>query len=416
MIEPNAQSRGPDRFYYGWVVVAASALVMMVSFGLHVSYGLFLAPLGEEFGWSRATISGAYSLSSIVAGTVGLLAGVLTDRLGARVVVSFCGVLFGAGCMLMSQVDSVWELYLFFGILLGAGMSGMWVPPLSTVARWFEKRCSLATGIVLSGMTVGQVVVPLIVSRLNVAWGWRNSFLVYGLVAMVIIVAGAQFLRRHPGSRPAPAAAGDCAAARHPVAGLTYGEAIRTRQFWMVGAVFFFVGTAAFGVLIHLAPRAISLGISEVDAANVLAVAGAVGIAGSFLVGGLLGARIGDRRAFIVALVLVMVAMLLLVPAGELWALYVCAVIFGLGMSGMGTSESPLVAELFGLRNHGSIYASIGLGYTAGAAVGPLIFGLVFDATGGLRPRALLRSRLCGDRPRPAGGLAAQARGGLDRP
>ena len=390
MIEPNAQPSEAARLDYGWIVVAASSLVMMVSFGLHVSYGLFLAPLGEEFGWSRATISGAYSLSSIVAGTVGLLAGVLTDRLGPRVVVSFCGVLFGAGCMLMSQVDSTWELYLFFGIILGAGMSGMWVPPLSTVARWFGARCSLATGIALSGMTVGQVIVPLVISRLNAAWGWRNSFLIYGIVAMAIIVLGAQFLRRHPGSRPARDAADDCAPARHHVAGLTYGDALHTRQFWMVGAVFFFVGMAAFGALIHLAPRAISLGISEVDAANILAVAGAVGIAGSFLVGGLLGTRIGDRRAFIFALVLVITALLLLVPAGELWALYVCAVIFGLGMSGMGTSESPLVAELFGLRNHGSIYAAAGLGYTAGAALGPLIFGAVFDATGSYDPALLV--------------------------
>jgi MFS family permease len=107
-------------------------------------------------------------------------------------------------------------------------------------------------------------------------------------------------------------------------------------------------------------------------------------------VGGLLGARIGDRRAFIVALGLVMAALALLVPAGELWALYVCAVVFGLGMSGMGTSESPLVAELFGLRNHGSIYAATGLGYTAGAALGPLIFGLVFDATGSYDPALFL--------------------------
>jgi MFS family permease len=395
-----ASEPSQSRFNYGWVVVGASSLVMLVAFGMHSSFGLFLDPLRAEFGWSRAAISGAYSFSQILAGMLGLLAGLATDRLGPRIVVTVCGLFFGAGAVLTSRVETVWQLYVFFGLLVGAGISGMWVPLLSTVARWFSGRRSLATGIALSGMTLGQVVAPLIIGRLIAAYGWRTSVLVFGIAAMVVMVAGAQLLKRDPGSvaRAVEAAAAREAAIGDPagagadgdpnshLSGLTFGEALRTRRFWMMSAVFFFVGIGAFGVLIHLAPRAISLGMSEVDAANILAVAGAVGVAGSFLLGGLLGGRIGDRRAFIVGLVLTITALLLLVPAHRLWALYGCAVIFGLGMSGMGTSESPLVAELFGLRNHASIYSAAGVGYTAGAALGPLLFGLIFDATGTYDP------------------------------
>jgi MFS family permease len=373
--------KGTGRVDYGWTIVGASSLVMLASFGLLVTYGLFLNPLIDQFGWSRAAVSGAYSLSSIVAGGTGIVAGVLTDRLGARIVVTVSGLLLGVGYALMFHVHNLAELYIYYGLLVGTGMSGMWVPPLSTVARWFDKRRTLVTGVVLSGMTIGQVIVPPIVSRMIGTYGWRTTYLILGLVALVIIVLAAQLLRREPTHTSRPGEGGETAA-HAPAAGLTLGEAARTRQFWMIGGTFFFCGMSAFGLLIHFAPRVISVGLSEIDAANVLAVTGAVGIPGSFLLGGLLGHWIGDRKAFILGLTLVLAGMLLVVPARSLWALYLCAVIFGTGMSGMATAESPLVASLFGLANHGSIYSACGIGYTVGGALGPLLFGGIFDATG----------------------------------
>jgi MFS family permease len=354
---------------------------MLVSFGMLVTYGLFLNPLVDEFGWSRAAVSGAYSLSSVIAGVIGIVAGVLTDRVGPRIVVTVSGLLLGVGYVMMLHVHNLGELYVYYGVLVGIGMSGMWVPPISAVARWFDKRRSLATGIVLSGMTVGQVIAPPIISRAIVGYGWRDTYLILGIVLLAIIVVGAQFLRNGPGHGAEPAVDGAGLTTPHP-AGLTLAQAARTRQFWMIGATFFFCGMSAFGLLIHFAPRLISVGLSEVTAANVMAVNGAVGIPGSFLLGGLVGQWLGDRKAFIAGLTLVFAAMLLIVPARELWALYACGVVFGFGMSGMAASESPLIAGLFGLDHHGSIYSATGIGYTVGGAFGPLIFGWIFDVTG----------------------------------
>lgn len=381
--------RGRPRFDYGWIVVIASSVVMLMSYGIYVTYGLFMNPLVEEFGWSRAAISGAYTLSSVIQGTVGILAGVWTDKVGARVVVTISGVLFGSGYVLMSWADNIWGLYLFFGVLTGIGMSGLWVPPLSTVARWFTKRRSLATGIVLSGMTIGQIVAPPIISRLIIAFGWRRSFLIPGIAAMVVIVVGAQFLRKESHAQPSVALNHDVEADKHAT-GLTSWEAVRSRQFWIVSAAFFSCGIAAFGPLIHLAPYAIEAGLSEVSAANLLAVHGAVGIPGSFLLGGLLGDSIGNRKTFMVGLALVVASLLLLVPARQLWLFYLCAVVLGTGMSCMGTAESPLVAEIFGLSRHASIYAAVGIGYTAGVGLGPLLFGSIFDGVGSYNPAFFL--------------------------
>ena len=370
------------RLNYGWTIVVASSLVLLVSFGILLCYGLFLNPLVEEFGWSRAAISGAYSLSSVIAGTFGVLAGLVTDRLGPRVVVTVSGLLLGAACVLMYFVSSLWELYLFYGILGGIGMSGMWVPPLSTVARWFNDRRSMATGIVLSGMTIGQVILPPIVSHLILAVGWRRSYLFLGIMALAVILVAAQLLRKDPRNEASSPSKADAADGHRPAAGLTLGGAVRTQPFWTLSAVFFLVGMSAFGLLIHLAPRVISVGQSEVNASNVLAITGAVGIPGSFLLGGLLGHHIGDRKAFMVGLGLVVAALLSFLLTHQLWALYVCGVIFGAGMSGMTVAESPMVAGLFGLGHHGSIYAATGIGYTMGGAMGPLLFGVTFDATG----------------------------------
>lgn len=387
MTDPSAQTMNDrPRLGFGGVVAAASSLVMLVSFGIYVTYGLFLNPLVAEFGWSRAAISGAYSVSSVMQGIVGILAGVWTDKVGARVVVTLSGVLFGAGCILMYQVSSLWGLYLCFGVLVGMGMGGLWVPPLSTVARWFTKRRSLATGIVLAGMTVGQVIAPPIISRLIVALGWRLAFLIPGIVALAVILVGAQFLKRRPPVRSSSVPKEDSSESGVHDDGFSCGEALHTRQFWLVSAAFLFVGVAVFGPLIHLVPYAIEAGLSEVNAANVLAVAGAVGIPGSFLLGGLLGDAIGNRKTFMAGLVLVVIALALLAPAAEPWLFYLCAIILGTGMSGLAATESPLVAELFGLRSHASIYAAAGVGYTGGIALGPFLFGSIFDRTGNYDP------------------------------
>jgi len=359
---------------------------MMMSWGVLITYGVFLNPLVEEFGWSRATVSGAHSVSSVITGVLGIVAGWGVDRLGPRIVVMISGVLLGAGYMLMSQVQSVWGLYVFFGVLVGTGMGGMWVPPLSTVARWFTQRRSLATGVVLSGMTVGHVIAPPIVSRMIIAIDWRHSYLVLGVVVMAVVVIAAQFLRKEPRVSSLPPDEDGTTVTERSVFGLTFREAVRTKQFWMVSTTFFFAGIGALGVLIHLVPHAIELGVSEVAAATVLAVAGAVGIPGNFLVGGLLGDRIGNRKAFIIGLVLMIVSLVILLVAHELWVLYVFAVAYGMGMSGMTTSESPLVARLFGLRHHGSIFAATGVAFTAGGALGPLLWGYIFDRAGSYAP------------------------------
>jgi MFS family permease len=147
----------------------------------------------------------------------------------------------------------------------------------------------------------------------------------------------------------------------------------------------FCFGYGAFTIMVHIVPHVTELGISAESAANILAINGGVGIFGNFVLGGIMGDRIGNRNAFVVGFVLMITSLFWLIFVREVGMLYLFAIVFGLALGSMGTSESPLVARLFGLRSHGMIYAVVALGFTAGGAVGPVMSGYLFDLNGDYR-------------------------------
>jgi len=372
-------------FFYGYVVVASAFLIMVVSWGLYFVFGVFFNPMLEEFGWTRAMTSGAFSLSSVLQGVLGIAMGGLTDRFGPRVVVTFCGAFLGLGYLLMSQTDTLWQLYLFYGVIIGTAMGGLWVPLLSSVARWFAGRRSLMTGIVVSGLTIGQLFAPPVVNWLISTYGWRLSYVILGSIVLISVVSAAQFLRRDPsrmGQQPNSKNEEKEEELISNTKAFTLREAIQTTQFWLVSIMLFCFGYGAFAVTVHIVPHVTDLGISAESAANILAINGGVGIFGNFVLGGIMGDRIGNRNAFVVGFVLMVASLFWLIFVREVVMLYLFAIVFGLALGSMGTSESPLVASLFGLRSHGMIYGVIGLSFTAGGAVGPVMSGYLFDLNG----------------------------------
>ena len=186
------------RFFYGYVVVIISFLIMSLTLGLHGSFGIFFKPIMEELGWTRTVISGAFSLSQIMGGLIGIVMGGLNDRFGPRAVMTISGLLIALGYLLMSQIHAVWQLYLFYGIMISVSIA-IFTPLLSTVARWFVHRRGMMTGIVFAGSGVGMLIMPLVVNWIISAYDWRISCLVLGAVILIVVVLAAQFLKRDPG-------------------------------------------------------------------------------------------------------------------------------------------------------------------------------------------------------------------------
>jgi len=372
------------RFFYGWFIVLAAFCIQMIAWGVFVTFGVFFNSFLNDFGWARATISGAHSLAFLIMGFTSIIVGRLGDRFGPRLVMVGCGFLFGAGYLLMSQISAVWQLYLFYGVIVGIGVSGVDVLLLSTVAKWFVKRRGMVSGIVKVGTGVGMLIMPIAANQLIASYNWSDSYLILGSVALVLIVAAALFLRRDP-SQKGLVPYGEEAASADSLNGagrsFTLREATGTRQFWVVCVIYLFALFCAQAILIHIAPYALDLGISATNAANILATIGGASIVGRFIMGSA-GDRFGHRLAIVICFIILVVALSVLQFARELWMLYLVAVIYGFAHGGVFALVSPLIAELFGLSSHGVIFGIIIFSGTIGGATGPLLAGRIFDVTG----------------------------------
>lgn len=382
-VQQAPQSPGArPRFFYGYIVAGAALFTMVITYGAYNSFGVFFGPLLSDFGWTRAAISGALSLSWIMQGALSIVMGRLTDRFGPRVVLTICGLLTGLGYLVMSQIGAVWQLYLFYGVIVGGGMGGSWVPIVSTIARWFVKRRNLMTGIVLTGVSIGTLIAPPFASRLISAYDWRISYLIVGGIVLVAVLLVAQLLRRNP-TRVNQGPYGASGRERQELVLKThefsFRQAVHTQQFWLVTGMLFCFGFSVYTIVAHIVLHAIGLGMSPTSAPNILATVGGLSLVGRIVLGSAAD-RFGNRQVFIIGFIVMAAALLWLVPAREMWELHLFAAVFGFAFGGCATSESPLVAGLFGLSSHGLILGVMSLlGFTFGAAIGPFIAGHIFD-------------------------------------
>ena len=165
LLQERAQSsEGGRKFFYGYVVVASAYLVLFFVFGVHYTFGLFLKPILAEFGWGRAVTSGAFALSWLIQGVSAVLMGRLNDRYGPRLVLTLCGIIIAAGILMTTRITAGWHLYLTYGVLIGIGTGGAYVPLASTIARWFIARRGTMTGIAMSGIGMSFLVHTDIIS------------------------------------------------------------------------------------------------------------------------------------------------------------------------------------------------------------------------------------------------------------
>jgi OFA family oxalate/formate antiporter-like MFS transporter len=320
------------RFFYGYIIVAASLLLVAFSGGTWGSFGVFANCLITEFGWSRAMTSSAHSLCVLLFGIFGIVAGRLGDRFGPRVLLSVGGLLMGLGYILMSQISTIWQVYLFYGVMVGIGLSPTFVLPMSTTAKWFMKKRGMVTGIVLVGSGLLQVIWPPVVAWLISKYEWRNSYIIFGIITLVFLTGAAQFMRRDPGEMgQLPYGAGDVkknAKDQSPnskVGGFSLQQAIRTNQFWLLFIVLLCFGVFLQTITAHLVLYTIDLGNSPTIAATILAVFGGLKTAG-MLIGGSLSDKIGIKQSLIIALILMLVASLCLLIAKSLWMLYLFSI------------------------------------------------------------------------------------------
>ena len=389
---------------YKWVIAATAFLVLGSAWGTVIgAFGVFVTPLTEEMGWSRAGVSAAYSISTMVAFTVGVFWGWLSDRWSVRGVIGVTGVIMGLGLFLTSMSNTLWQMYIFYGFIVAIGLGGAAGPLTAIVVRWFPLKPGMALGITYAGFGAASAVLPVLAERLISFEGWRFgfqglSFLVWGVFFLGFILLKEPRLLHsssasasqvaNPEGDPARAGQPRSATSAQGVSGdalaLDFRSALRTRPFWTLFGLMVAANVLLSMILVHLVPRAIDAGIASATAVTLLTVMGFVNMVSS-IAGGVLGDRFGARRMFLASLLLLTITMIWLTVSATLWMFYVFTVAFGVA-NGCWFPQGPvLAARIFGTRDIGSIFAGLLLGSGVGGVIGPVVAGFVFDTLGSYR-------------------------------
>jgi MFS family permease len=392
-VQPNA---GRSGFNYGYIIVICAFISMVAVYLLPFSYGVYFKPMAEELGWSRTVVSGAFSLSRIVGSVVAILFGWLIDKKGARLVLTLCGLVCATGYLVISGINAIWQLYIVYGVLIGAGIS-IFAPMVSTTAKWFARRRAMMIGIVISGVGVATLIGPPLNTLLILMYGWRLSYIIAGSAIALLIIIVAQFMRREPVQSHESAAnqTGDGAGKASMYSdSFSLREATGTRQFWIFFLMSFCYAFSNMGLTIHIVPHITDIGISATTAAYVLATIGGVNVVGLSLMG-FIGDRIGNKTTVVIGFILMSLSALLLIFIREVWLFYLFAVIFGFATTGIAPQRGPLIATMFGIKSHGLIFSTSDSSFMLGAALGPLLAGYIFDSTSSYLAAFIVTAVIC---------------------
>lgn len=369
-------------FFYGYVILIVSFIITLLIWGIYGSFGVFFEPIRSEFVSSRAIVSGANSVAFFLAGLFSLITGRLTDRFGPRILIMIYGLVLGLGYFLMSRIDSIWELYLCYGLAIGLGTSCADASLLPTVARWFVKSRGVMSGIVKVGTGVGILIMPLISTWLIVSHNWRYAYAVLAVVIAVGVSVSALFLRRDPaekGLQPYGVSEKDSKGQKNDE-GYTLKQALRSRQMWIVCSTYFMVWYCTQTIMVHIVPHALDLQMSATSAAGIISIIGAASIVGRLTMGWAID-RVGSRRALTISTCVLAVSFAWLLFARQTWMLYLFVPVYGFAHGAFFALMSPLIAELFGIRSLGSIFGVLLFLGQIGGAIGPVISGYIFDVT-----------------------------------
>lgn len=380
---------GKFKLHYAWVVLFAACMLNIASRADHGSFGVFVEPLVELFGWSRGDISVAYSVAFIVGLPAVVIMGWLGDRFGARWLMIGAALLITAGTYLLGTITELWQFYVYYGFFVGSmGHAAFTVLLPVILTRWFDRYMGLAVGIYWAAMGIGPMIFAPVFRWLIETRGWAQAFTLIAIIVGVILVAFSFLVRSSPqemgltpyGAERSPPEPHVPVAAGIAPAGL--GEVLTRRPVWLLIAIHH-VGCVGHSIILaHIVSMAIVKGVSGMEAAGVLGtLAGASAV--SRFASAILAARFGGRILLTIALIGQSAPIFILFFAQEAWVFYLFALIFGLCYGGEMVGFPIINRQLFGAAAPlGTIYSFQMVGAGTGMALGGWLGGFLFDVSG----------------------------------
>lgn len=351
------------------------------------SYGAYMVLLQQDFGWSKAVVAGAFALTRVESGLLGPLQGWLVDRFGPRAILRVGITLFGLGFMAFSQVDSIVTFYATFAVIAVGASLGGFVTIMVAIVNWFDRHRAKAVALSQIGYSLGGLSVPLVILSLE-AFGWRVTAFASGLIVLGVGLPLVQLVHHRPeplGFVPDGVARDNVTRDRRgglDTRDFTAREAIRTRAFWLISLGHASALLTVSAVMVHLIPHLTEgLSYSLREAGLVVALMTAFQMAGQ-LFGGYLGDRVDKRLLCVVCLVAHAVALLMIAYASSIWMVVGFAALHGLGWGMRGPMMVALRADYFGPSSFGTIMGFSSLIVMFGMSGGPIVAGLMADASG----------------------------------
>lgn len=379
------------KVYRGWWIVTASVAILSIVFGVgFYSFGIFFKPLTVDFGWSRAAVSGAMSLFTLLWGLSAALGGRLSDRFGPKIIMLFSAIPFGGSFLLLSRTQTIWQLYVFYS-LLAFTYGGLSLVPISNmVNKWFLSQKGLAMGITFSGVSLGGLIFAPVVGYIVDTFGWRGAYAILGIGSWIILLPAIIFvLKDKPDTVSRPEvdtkkidislASGKAIVS--PVSPQwTVRKMVRSPVFWAISVSFFLVNLGQIGVLTHEVPFLTDMGISPVVAASILGFTSGLGILGK-LIAGYAADRLSRLSITFISFILQAAGLFMLMAAGNMLLVWAFVIIFGMSIGSTAVVRPLMVSEYFGNVSFGAVYGWIELTRLLGATLGPLFAGWIYDIT-----------------------------------
>jgi len=364
-----------DTGYEGWRVAGAASVGVFVSFAslLVYTFGVLLKPLAEEFAWSRESVSAAFGIAAITVAVCSPPLGYLFDRVKPTRVIVPSLVVFGAAFASLSLLTPhLWHLYAIFFVLGVVGNGTAQMAYSRAVSSWFERRRGTALAIVMSGGAVGAIVLPPAAEALIQSVGWRQACVVLGAL---VVVVGVPIVARYIRERPVP----------HGMApvlgGATVREGLTSSVFWILVIVLFAQSIAQNGALTHMAALLTDRGVPSSGAVLALSAMGAASLVGRLTTGWLLDRFFAPRVGFCL-LSIAALGTYLLAGAHSLMLGIIAAALIGFGMGAEADVTPYILSRYLGLRSFAMLYGFTWTAYAIAGAVGPILMGRAFDATG----------------------------------
>ncbi|MDO8567737.1 MAG: MFS transporter [Dehalococcoidales bacterium] len=370
---------------HSWVVVGAALVILTVAFSIQTSFGVFIKPLQDSFGWSRATTSWAITVHLLIYALFLIPAGWAIDRFNMGVVFSVAAGLIAFALVLCSRISEPWQLYLLYGLPLGIGIAICGPPILGVLTRWFAQRRGTALGIAATGTGFGTLLGAPIANALIGVYGWQGAFLIFGIAGSIILLICAYIVRgpARPTELETKAMGSDSQGRANPLPrpSMGFAQALKTPQMRLLVITQFFAIFTTRVVPVHIVPHAIDMGISPSVAALSLATIGAFSVVGRLSMG-VVQDKIGPRYSMIICLFLQVAAMVALPFIGTEAPLFVFAAVFGYTWGGDVPQIPAMTAQCFGLASVGVLYAAVMMVGNVSGSISAILAGYIFDVTG----------------------------------